>query len=380
MLTARDASNVVSLFCQESRIKFLADNICVDNGIILYGSGELGKLALSYCQKCNIRTRVFLDQSCILGEVSELSGVYTFNPSHQFSSEYYDIPVVVCVATYPFESIRDSLLSMGWKSIFPFYQLTKDANSFYPITNGWLVGQLSQTEKSRIEYVFEHLEDDCSREHYKSFLCWHSGYHEQHDPKFPINPTDRYYVGPIKDFLYSKSHTIIDAGAHRGQLLDIVLAQRILINEYHAFEPDPESYEIITNKLMSTSFPSAAYQKCISSEISPDAKFFAGLNYCSKLSSFGSLSVETVSIDSLDLNPTIIKYHTEGAEFDGLRGSRNTIDKCQPLIMASLYHSRDGLCDILYYFMATHRNYRYYLRLHSYQGTGLFLYALPIEP
>ena len=347
------------------------------DGIILYGSGELGKLALAYCRNTGINVRFFLDLSSDSGKFSSISNIEVFNPEHNFSIDLYAVPVAVCVATFSFNAIKCYLADIGWKTIFPFYQLANKPSPFFPLSNGWLIGDLSDTDKARINFVYDHLEDDCSREHYKNFMAWHSDYQEEINPEYPIEPAHRYIIEPLIDFLKEKSHCVIDAGAHHVQLLDILLAQRMSIDEYHAFEPDPSSHEVILSKFHNKSFPCSLYQNVVTAETNVDVPFFAGLNYCSKISTYGSLSINSVSVDSMCLRPTIIKYHTEGSELNCLKGSSATINECHPLIMTSLYHNRDGLCETAYYFMNAHKNYRYYFRLHSYQGTGFFMYAVP---
>ena len=376
MTTSQNIS-AAQLFLQQLDEDVNIEDLCTDNGIVLYGFGELGKLALSYCLKTDIKMRFLLDQNCnSTCTLADLS-LNIYNPKNVFPESLYSIPVAVCVATSSYETIKTSLMSMGWKNIFPFYQLTRSSNTAYPLSNGWLTGKLSKEDKSKINYVIDNLEDDCSIEHYKSFINWHISYREQINTNFPIITSNRYNIDPIKDFLNAKSHSIIDVGAHNAQLLDIMLSERISIQSYYALEPDPNSSKKIEQKFSNLMIRTVVDRRSIASQSHSSRKFFAGLNYCSKLSPHGNLLVESVAIDELNLNPSIIKYHTEGTELDCLKSSKNTIINNKPLIMASLYHNRDGLCDTIFYFMTTHKDYRYYLRLHSYQGTGLFLYALP---
>ena len=258
-------------------------NVNTSNGIVLYGYGELGKLALEYCNKTNIKVNFILDKSAPLKSEDLRHHTTIFNPDQIFSDDYYSLPVAVCIATLSYESIKSLLLDMGWKNIFPFYQLTQDYNPLYPLSNGWLIGDLSQLEQSKINFIFDNLADEHSREHYKAFISWHASYHEYVTPDFPIVPSTRYNIEPLITFLSSKPHSIIDIGAHHAQLFDQLVQNKISINDYHAFEPDPESARVIQSKPAFNQNIIELHQQSIAFQISHH-RFHSGLNYCSKLS------------------------------------------------------------------------------------------------
>ena len=96
------------------------------------------------CNKTNIKVNFILDKSAPLKSEDLRHPATIFNPDQIFSDDYYSL-IAVCIATLSYESIKSLLLDMGWKNIFPFYQLTQDYNPLYPLSNGWLieVGQLS---------------------------------------------------------------------------------------------------------------------------------------------------------------------------------------------------------------------------------------------
>ena len=62
---------------------------------------------------------------------------------------------------------------------------------------------------------------------------------------------------------------------------------------------------------------------------------------------------------------------------DVLLGGINTISKNRPALAFSIYHNRDGLCKVPFESMQLFDGYKWYFRLHSYQGTGAFIYGVP---
>ncbi|TMI42696.1 FkbM family methyltransferase [Candidatus Bathyarchaeota archaeon] len=48
--------------------------------------------------------------------------------------------------------------------------------------------------------------------------------------------------------------------------------------------------------------------------------------------------IRTITIDSLNVNPTMIKLDVEGAEFDAILGAVNTIARCRPKLFVEIHH------------------------------------------
>jgi|SRR5437667_2773752 len=48
--------------------------------------------------------------------------------------------------------------------------------------------------------------------------------------------------------------------------------------------------------------------------------------------------VQTITIDSLNVNPTMIKLDVEGAEYDAIKGALATIVRCHPKLFVEIHH------------------------------------------
>ncbi|MEI0604455.1 FkbM family methyltransferase, partial [Brachyspira alvinipulli] len=84
---------------------------------------------------------------------------------------------------------------------------------------------------------------------------------------------------------------------------------------------------------------------------------------------------ESISIDSLNINPTIIKLHIEGNELNALLGAVETIKRCRPIIMIFADHNKDGLYKIAK-FLYSLPGYKLYFNLHDYVGNTAIFYAI----
>ena len=74
-----------------------------------------------------------------------------------------------------------------------------------------------------------------------------------------------------------------------------------------------------------------------------------------------------------------MKLHLEGGELAALKGGIQTIRRSRPIIAATTYHNSLGLWEFPQWIMHNLMDYRFYLRLHGWCGTGLVIYAIPLE-
>jgi hypothetical protein len=108
-------------------------------------------------------------------------------------------------------------------------------------------------------------------------------------------------------------------------------------------------------------------------------KFFAGLGYASQFSEMGTEVVATKTIDSLDIEPTYMKFHLEGFELGALKGAIFTINKYRPKISITAYHNSDGITLIISWLLKNLNGYNFHYRLHGWCGTGSVIYCVPIK-
>ena len=91
------------------------------------------------------------------------------------------------------------------------------------------------------------------------------------------------------------------------------------------------------------------------------------------------MSVTTCPLDALSVAPTFVKFHLEVAELNALKGARETLLSCRPIIAATVYHNADGIWRTPLWLMETLPRYRFLFRAHSWCGTGAVIYAIPNE-
>lgn len=156
-------------------------------------------------------------------------------------------------------------------------------------------------------------------------------------------------------------------------------SEKVYFNDYIFFEPDSITRVALKNQLILT-LPQGVTYKVYSDVLSEKKEvvfYQEGLGYCSQVWAVGSQERHAKKLDDYDLFPDLIKVHTEGSELSILTGAKETISRTKPALVYSVYHRRNGFFSDIFDAMEMFPNYSWYFRLHGYQGTGAFIYAIP---
>ncbi len=137
----------------------------------------------------------------------------------------------------------------------------------------------------------------------------------------------------------------IDVGCHKGEILDIMLAQSPN-GKHYAFEPIPFFYNQLKIKYKTTYKEVCIYPYALSS-----TEGSTSFNYVKNDPAYSGLQqrsydiakpqIEIINVDKKKLDDLIpndqvidfIKIDVEGGEFDVLKGGMETIKRCKPLII-----------------------------------------------
>jgi len=145
-------------------------------------------------------------------------------------------------------------------------------------------------------------------------------------------------LGYIKE-KYPVQKTIIDAGANIGNHA-VYFANYLKYDSIHCFEPMPEVFKLLE---INAKYPNVKlYQNALGhkNEILK-MKFERRNTGGSRVKSNGDTEVEAITIDSLNLQDvTLLKIDVENSEEYVIKGAKETIERCHPLILMEDY--RDG--------------------------------------
>ena len=139
---------------------------------------------------------------------------------------------------------------------------------------------------------------------------------------------------------------MIDGGAYNGDTAREAIEHFKELSEIYAIEPDRKTFKRLLKYAELSPVKITSINAALYSEIG-NGEFFSSGNRNSTAAATASYenkaeSLPFITVDSLELSPDYIKYDVEGAEYEALLGSFETIERARPLLLVSLYHrSRD---------------------------------------
>jgi FkbM family methyltransferase len=352
--------------------------IKLNKPIIIYGAGNLGKMAKDFFNYLKIPFLYVVDRNANNYKNDEFwKDTKIIHPDDVNEEDKKNSILALCIVTLPYTKLQTELKKQGWNKILPFYDTTNLYSEKYPINNGWNLNNFNIEEIKTIKKIYSLLEDDISKIHYTQFLLWRRSRIELLFKNLEINNNIRFFIPEVTNLL-QQNEVFIDCGTHHGSVIEKFL--KITNNKYktiYAIEPDELNYKILETKLKD--YSNITMIKCALSKKKGQEKFYHGFDFASKLNKNGNEIVNTITLDSLNIPVTFLKMHLEGGELNALKGSIDTIQKSRPIITVTAYHNSDGIWKIPDFLKNNTKNYKYYFRLHSWCGTGAVFYAIPKE-
>ena len=346
--------------------------------ISLYGFGDMGNLAASFFENEKLNLYRIIDKK-FTNHKKEFNGkmVIFSNPSEIKNSE--DELCLISIVNYSYSTILNDLPENKFNKILPFYDFVEGLNTNYPITNGWITGELKNEDWEKLKFIIENFSDKKSKANFLQFLAWRYSRDEYFIHPFKIR-NNRYFPSFISN-LKKEDHIYVDVGAHHGYTFKNFLRKfNKQIVKSVLFEPDTKNLQTLKRKCEQEfiNLNVTVLNEALSSQ-KKVTNFFEGYNYLSKISKRGLKTKSVYNLDSFDLKPSMLKIHVEGEEFNILKGSISTIDSYRPIIFITTYHNVDGLIKIPLHLINTLKNYKIYFRLHGWFGCSAVIYCIPIE-
>ena len=351
--------------------------------VVLYGAGDLGQMAMAWCRRFGVPVQGVVDAGAERWRGHPAWEGQAIWPPQDVPPEWRQrCRLLVCISTLPHVSLEQGLLAQGWREVQPFYDFVDAAPLAQPLNNGWHAPMLQGRQAQALEAVLTSWDDDVSRAHHLQFVAWRCLREEWQFKAAPIHPDQRYFI-PEFQACWRPGERVLDAGAHHGQVLDRwIQAHPGWLEHAWATEPDPANFAQLTrwwHTLEPQMQSRVSLLDRVLSRRPGTRRFITGQGYGSRLWPGGEHAVATRSIDELDLSPSFIKLHLEGAEWRALQGGVQTLRRSRPMLALTVYHRRDGLCATANWLMQTLPDYRWMFRLHGWLGTAAVVYGVPAE-
>ncbi len=338
--------------------------------IIVYGMGNGADKLILRLSEYNLEVAdFFASDGFVRGHSFHGKRVKSFS---EIKAEYSDFVILVS-----FGSSRDEVIEL-------FSTLDKEYDLYIPdmpIADAeYFDRTLYNSSYSEIRMAYDALSDEESKNAFASIVS------------YKLTGKLSYLLGAYstKDEMYAllmkrDIRAYIDAGAYNGDTLREALHYFNGLRAAVLFEPDRKNFKKLSvfveniNDIDILALNVATWSEC------RDGEFSVSGNRNSSVSATPSYEnknekIELKTIDSLKL-PFVdyIKYDVEGAEYEALVGSAETIDKCHPVLLISLYHKSRDLFFLINYMKEIYGGeYSFFLRrLRSVPAWDINLILIP---
>jgi FkbM family methyltransferase len=349
------------------------------NGVVLFGSGNLGKKILTFFTSKKINVLCIVDND-LRKQGQKVNEVEILSPSEAFSRYCkFESPWVVTIWSpgHDFSTTKSQLNNIGVidtvsiNNIFQIY--SSDLLPYYHFeTPEFYLNNIELIEKAYLK-----LFDEESKRQFIGHLKARIGYSFEVIPKAQID--NQYF--PIDIVNLERDEVFLDCGAFTGDTLSDFLKYS---NEPHkkfiCLEPDPINLVALRKTINEKNIPNVEVFNIAVGNQNAELNFEATGGGGAGLSENGTLIVSCKRIDDYFIeNFTFIKLDIEGAEMDALKGASNSIISSRPKIAVCIYHLPSDLWSIILYLSEKYPFYKFSARTHQYDGLDFVLYAIPVN-
>ncbi|MDX8551886.1 FkbM family methyltransferase [Methanospirillum sp. J.3.6.1-F.2.7.3] len=350
-----------------------------DTEVILYGAGNLGRMACEFLDYVGVNILHAYDQAAKDGDT--LGGsVPVYQPSEP--GVHGNHLILVTTLSVPYTEIERFLISLGWKRILPFYDYALQYSDIHPLNNGWFSGPLSHEDREMIQDSLLLFTDYQSYAAYLQFLAWRVLREDWIFDDVSVTKADRFFIEPICNVL-TDNEIFLDVGSYHGDVFFrfLELSKGKFLSAV-LIEPDRTNITTLRKKV--SSLPDAMRKKitiihkCVGTS-SGSVKFGHSFGYASRIWDISNECAEVVTIDGLFIPFSFMKMHIEGGEMDALSRGKDLLVSSRPIIAITIYHNRDGLWKLMHFLKDLLEEYLFFVRMHSWCGTGIIIYGIPKE-
>ncbi len=345
-------------------------------GLILFGTGQLGRITLENLQRMGRPPLAFVDNNPSLAGTS-VNGVLVMSPANaaaKFPGSLFIITV------YTNEPVRRQLHEMSVEFI-TFAELAWCYPEAFLPRAGLELPHKIFAEARDVRAALGLWTDETSRKEYLGQLAWRSTL--EPSALSPHSPVEETYF-PFDVFDFVPDEVLVDCGAFDGDSIRAFL-QRVgsTFKAAIALEPDPvtrtrfEKWRAALPKELAARIhllPFATGDK-------HETLSFDSTGTAASAIGSGPVQVECLPLDEsvAKFAPSFIKMDIEGAEPATVRGAKGIIHEHQPILAVCLYHAQEHLWQIPLLIQSLNPNYRLFLRRYSDECWEIVCYAVPKE-
>ena len=340
--------------------------------LVLFGAGNNAIEFISKTQNINIS---YICDSDTAKQGKNLLGIPIVAPGCLSEEDPKEIVFLVTPTNY-IEILRTDVLSVKEYEIFIYGVLKAESTCL-------------KKHLSEVDAVHAMLADEFSKKVFMTIIG--NAILEINDYEILYTPF-QYYLAEMFEKNRFRDEIIVDAGAHKGETVKTLInIFPTSIKRIYLFEPAPKTMIELKRAIADTEYDIIPYQYGLSKE-SGQAEFFYNPTWpgtshllvnhekdsSKELANDISIIVETRKLDDIipeDEKVTFIKMDIEGAEYDALKGAKETIQRCKPRLAICIYHNAKDYIRIPMLIKQLVPEYKLYIRHHSIGRDETVCYA-----
>jgi FkbM family methyltransferase len=345
--------------------------------IVVYGAGNCGRSSACLAESRGFEVKAFLDLRAEAG--TRIDGVPCYSPgsseAHQLATAGIPVGVAIFNYTVDLQPIFKSLQEIGFTRVLSYYELHEhlQGNPHF----WWTSRRFYRDIAADVLEGFDLFHDEESRRIYHDFIALRLTF----DVGLLRNPDQTNHYFP-RDLPAPRTPLrMIDGGAFDGDTIEMILAKGIPVAAIAAFEPDPENFEKLSQRVNKNlgQLGDVSLLPCGLGRETAICRFAEGQGGGSSLDSGGETFIQVVALDQVVPNfaPTFIKLDIEGAEPEALSGAEGLIARYRPAIAVCVYHKAEHLWVIPKLIRQFMPHCRLALRYHHFNGFDVVAYAIP---
>lgn len=340
--------------------------------ILIYGMGNgADKLAERLALFGREPAAYFASDAFVRGQSFRGERVVTFREA---IDRFPDGVILVSFGS-PLREVLDTVYAMAEKYLLFVPDMPLAGEEYF-------TAEFARTHAEELRRVYGMLADEPSRTGYAAFLRY------KLTAELPALRAST--CGEDRDTLlpFSTARFLADVGAYRGDTLRQFLQQSPCAEKIWAIEPDPKNFRKLREAAQTYTDTEVCPVEAAAWDEDGEAALAASGNRNTGITGTASfahraVTVKTVRLDTVlaGCRADIIKYDTEGAEAQALRGSAETIRKYTPALSVSVYHRSEDIfaLPLLIEDIAPGK-YRYFFRRKEcIPGWEADLIALPLK-
>ena len=329
--------------------------------VVIYGAGNMGRAALELLRgRCEVTG--FIDGNPALWG-SSISGVPVWSLSDT-PEELCDAAALVAMAVCPFSSIRKSLLGLGFQRVVP-------AGDY--VNAQYTQDEILNTGRARDLRGTPSFADEKSVLDYRAACQWFT---QRTDGEQALDGSK--YFPEFLNAQISRCGIMLDTAALDGGYIDSFL-QRNKDGRVYSYVLTPQTVPM--QSLLEK------YQGRPVSFFECEAAGQDGTLNCRRIGlmrPFTQKQMYAVPVKTIDtaMEDTAFDYlrcYSMSETLPILQGGERSIHKYRPLIAVNIGHYQSDFLQVPPYLIEQCVNYKFYFRMHSYQGNDCILYAVPEE-